>query len=233
MQIATTTNTTYYDYSATPGKRYYYWVNIVYMGSERHNANRYDWGTRLTPSIPEPPQPSASTIYSSYVRVSWSSVANVTKYVIRRSTNSNYRDSIQLATTTSTTYYDYSAIAGKTYYYWINVISKGVEYSNASRYDWGRKYIDTLVVPQPTASISYISYIRVGWSSSTGATKYVIRRSLTSNYDNSIVVGTTTNTYYYDYPPLRNTRYYYWVNPVDNAGNIYFNRSKYDYGWRR
>jgi len=141
-RIATTSSTYYYDYNATPGVKYYYWIGprdssyTVYI-----NTARYGWGKRLgTP--PTPPTPVVSYTYTGYVKVSWSSVSGAsTGYAIYRSTSPTFSWSNRLATTTSTTYYDYSATPGRTYYYWIGPRDSSYTiYINTGRYDWGWCY---------------------------------------------------------------------------------------------
>ena len=74
------------------------------------------------------PTPSCSTSYVSYVYISWSALtgdcsSRVRNYVVYRSTSSTFSWSgvTKLGTTTNKYYYDYSATAGTTYYYWIGV----------------------------------------------------------------------------------------------------------------
>ena len=48
---------------------------------------------------------------------------------------------MKIAETTNRYYYDYSASAGRTYYYWIGVLgTDGKIYIQADKKDWGYKY---------------------------------------------------------------------------------------------
>jgi hypothetical protein len=89
------------------------------------------------------PQPTASKgTYTGYVKISWDSVSGAAKYIIKRGTTSTYSSAMDLATVTSTSYNDSSAIAGQTYYYWVcPVNSSGTGYYNTTKYDTGYRAI--------------------------------------------------------------------------------------------
>ena len=232
-RLATTTSTYYYDYNATPGVKYYYWIGprdssyTIYI-----NTARYDWGMR--PSGPIPPTPTCSTSYSSYIYVSWSSVSGAsTGYAIYRSTSPTFSWNNRIATTSSAYYYDYNATPGKTYYYWIGPRdSSYTVYVNTTRYGWGKRLVSGLTPPTPVVSYTYTGYVKVSWSSVSGAsTGYAIYRSTSPTFSWSNRLATTTSTTYYDYSATPGKTYYYWIGPRDSSYTIYINTGRYDWGW--
>ena len=247
--IAVTTSTTYYDYSAVAGTKYWYWIGVVdNAGATWVNYDKKDWGKRAdncfaTASLP---QPSASTSYSDYVKVTWSAFTGCSpfggKYVVYRSTSSTFSWSTAkgIAVTYSTTYYDYSAVAGTKYWYWIGVVDNaGATWVNYDKKDWGKRADNcfaTASLPRPT-TYSFSSYIKIEWPAFTSCSpfggKYVIYRSTSSTFSWSSVRGlaVTYGTTYYDYSAVAGTTYYYWIGVVDNAGATWVDPTKYDYYW--
>ena len=249
-RLATTTNRYYYDYSAVAGRTYYYWIGVVDESDESVwvNYDKKDWGKRAdncfaTASLP---QPSASTSYSDYVKVTWSAFTGCSpfggKYVVYRSTSSTFSWSTAkgIAVTYSTTYYDYSAVAGTKYWYWIGVVDNaGATWVNYDKKDWGKRADNcfaTASLPRPT-TYSFSSYIKIEWPAFTSCSpfggKYVIYRSTSSTFSWSSVRGlaVTYGTTYYDYSAVAGTTYYYWIGVVDNAGATWVDPTKYDYYW--
>ena len=261
-KLGTTTGTTYYDRTATPGTTYYYWIGVTdsSTGSIWVNYNKKDWGKRSTGccdfSTANLPTPSCSISYCDYVSISWSALtgscaSRVRNYVVYRSTSSTFSWSgaTKLGTTTGTTYYDRTATPGTTYYYWIGVTdsSTGSIWVNYNKKDWGKRStsgcgcdFSTANLPTPSCSTSYSSYVYISWSAVTGecssrVRNYVVYRSTSSTFSWSGVtkLGTTTNKYYYDYTARCGTTYYYWIGVTDSyTGSIWVNYNKKDYGRR-
>ena len=196
------------------------------------------------------PQPSASTGNSSYIYVSWTSISASCyafyspRYVVYRSTSNTFSWSSisRLATTTNRYYYDYSAVAGRTYYYWIGVVDESDEsvWVNYNKKEWGKRLDNCFAsasLPQPSASIDSYSYIKVSWPTFSGCSpfggKYVVYRSTSSTFSWSTAKGiaVTYSTTYYDYSAKAGTKYWYWIGVVDNAGATWVDPTKSDYYW--
>jgi fibronectin type 3 domain-containing protein len=91
-------------------------------------------------------------------------------------------------------------------------------------------------IPYPpfcVVSTNYQNYIHVEWNNVPNSTKYIIRRSLTPNFDDSSIIATITQNHFDDYTTHKYIRYYYWVNTIDKSGFTYYDKSKYTYGWRK
>ncbi|MCL1921492.1 MAG: fibronectin type III domain-containing protein, partial [Kiritimatiellaeota bacterium] len=65
----------------------------------------------------------ASTTYSSRVRVSWPATAGATSYKVYRNTTDDSGGATQIGTVTASPYNDTTAVAGTTYYYWVKASS--------------------------------------------------------------------------------------------------------------
>ena len=183
------------------------------------------------------PQPYATASYAYYVKITWSATSNATYgYNIYRSTSTSWANRVYIGRTTSkytTTFYDYSGIAGKKYYYWVCPRpTTSSFYYNTSKYDWGRR--TGAPVPQPYASISYANYVKLTWSTNADATYgYYIFRSTSTSWANRVRIGTVSSKYtttFYDYTATAGVTYYYWVCPRPTTSGYLYNTSKYDWG---
>ena len=137
------------DSSAAAGKTYYYWVCPIKGSKYYYNTSKYASGYRKstsnssssTSSTPTVPTPSASKgTYADYVKISWSKVSGATGgYYVMRGTSSTYSKAslLKQCASTTTALLDYSAAAGKTYYYWVCPIKGSKYYYNASKYASG------------------------------------------------------------------------------------------------
>lgn len=157
--VKTTTATTVYDYTATPGVKYYYWVcpgNT--SGRYSYNKNKYDWGKRKAsePTIPYITASDPSSHYTSYVKLTWPAVSGATSYQIYRSTSSSYSSASRIWTGTKTTVYDDTAKLGYKYYYWVRAKVNGTWYYNSARWDSGARYFVLKVSTKTSGTKLYV-----------------------------------------------------------------------------
>ena len=202
------------------------------------------------------PTPSCSIGYSSYVQITWGGISSSCyayyspRYVVYRSTSSTFSWSsvTRLTTTTNRSYYDYSALTGTIYYYWIGVVDESDDsvWVDKNKKDWGMRPIpdcdfSTVALPTPSCSISYCDYVSISWSALTGSCasrvrNYVVYRSTSSTFNWSTVTKVATlgtgTTYYYDYSATYGTTYYYWIGVKDSSGATWVNKDKKDWGKR-
>ena len=83
-------------------------------------------GGMLKSSLAAPTNVSATDgISTAHVTVTWAAVTGAEMYEIWRSTSNSSSLATKIATSTSTSYSDVSAIAGTTYYYWVKAVSSG------------------------------------------------------------------------------------------------------------
>ena len=238
-------STSYNDYSATAGTTYYYWVKAATSSSGANASNlssSYDSGYRANNPTPQPPSGvSATNTYTDRITVTWNASSGASYYQVYRGTSSSSYYASALSTwQNSTSYNDYSATAGTTYYYWVKAAtsSSGANASNlSSSYDSG--YRANNPTPQPPSGVSatntYTDRITVTWNASSGASYYqVYRGTSSSSYYASALSTWQNSTSYNDYSATAGTTYYYWVKAATsssgaNASNL---SSSYDSGYR-
>jgi len=191
-------------------------------------------GSPLTP----PTNLSASDgTYSDRIYISWSGVSGATHYRIARATSSSGSGVEYSSFQTGTTFNDYSATPGVTYYYWVQAAgsSSGSGASSFSSYNSG--YRGSSAVPAPswvTASDgTYSDGVHLSWAYVSGATHYRVARSTSSSG-----TGAIYSTWYgggrsiVDTSAIAGTYYYYWVQAARSSSGSGAGACRGDRGYR-
>ena len=174
------------------------------------------------PAIPAAPRVTiGNSSASGKPQLTWAAVDGAAKYEIYRSTQQSTGYSL-LGTTTSTSYVNTSAAAGKTYYYKVCAVnSAGTSaYSNIVS---GRAKAAIPAAPRVTIGNSSASgKPKLTWAAVDGAAKYEIYRS-TQQSTGFTLLGTTTSTNYVNTGAAVGKTYYYKVRAlnVDGAAGAY------------
>ena len=174
------------------------------------------------PAIPAAPRVTiGNSSASGKPQLTWAAVDGAAKYEIYRSTQQSTGYSL-LGTTTSTSYVNTSAAAGKTYYYKVCAVnSAGTSaYSNIVS---GRAKAAIPAAPRVTIGNSSASgKPQLTWAAVDGAAKYEIYRS-TQQSTGFTLLGTTTSTNYVNTGAAVGKTYYYKVRAlnVDGAAGAY------------
>ncbi len=233
-----TTSTSYKDYDVTAGTTYIYGV-AAFDANDNYSEIVYDeitfngnsGGGGGGTSKPNTPTGVTATAYSSYIKISWSSVSGATSYYVYRATSSSGTYSF-IDATSSTSYYDYDVSSGTTYYYKVSAVNSAGE-SAKSSYDYasisgggGGGGTSKPNTPTGVTATAYSSYIKVTWNSASGATSYYVYRS-TSSSGTYRYIDESYSTSYSDYDVSSGTTYYYKVSAVNSAGES--SKSSYDY----
>ena len=174
------------------------------------------------PAIPAAPRVTiGNSSDSGKPKLTWAAVDGAAKYEIYRSTQQSTGYSL-LGTTTSTSYVNTGAAAGKTYYYRVKAVnSAGTSaYSNIVS---GRAKAAIPAAPRVTIGNSSASgKPQLTWAAVDGAAKYEIYRS-TQQSTGFTLLGTTTSTSYVNTGAAVGKTYYYKVRAlnVDGAAGAY------------
>ena len=174
------------------------------------------------PAIPAAPRVTiGNSSDSGKPKLTWAAVDGAAKYEIYRSTQQSTGYSL-LGTTTSTSYVNTGAAAGKTYYYKVCAVnSAGTSaYSNIVS---GRAKAAIPAAPRVTIGNSSASgKPQLTWAAVDGAAKYEIYRS-TQQSTGFTLLGTTTSTSYVNTGAAVGKTYYYKVRAlnVDGAAGAY------------
>jgi hypothetical protein len=128
--IASPTTTSYTDTTAANGTTYYYVVTALNPGDESANSSQVS----ATPEPSAPPTPTGlnATPGNNQVALGWNTSSGATSYNVKRSTTSG-SGYATIASPTTTSYTDTTAVNGTTYYYVVSAVNTGGESANSSQ----------------------------------------------------------------------------------------------------
>ena len=172
----------------------------------------------------KPAAPSVKTDYlisTGKPYIKWAAVAGASKYEVYRSGSKDGTYTL-LGTTTAVNYTDSKANAGYIYYYKVKAVN-----ANSIKSDYSATVAATCHCARPVVKPDYListgkPYIK--WTAVSGASKYYVYRSGSSNGTYKYV-GTTTATNYTDNKANAGYTYYYKVkavSKVSSGANSYY-----------
>jgi hypothetical protein len=218
-------------YNATAlGTGIYYW-RIFPLGAESA-ASIYQKFTispaaLAAPSLNNPSN--AAKTNDTTPTLSWLAVANASAYEVQWSTSSTFVSAVQSQMVTApSTSLDVSALADSagTIYYWrlrsLNEFQVPGSFSTARSFT-----LDTIAPTAPAlslptnAAVSTNSRPALSWAAVTGATKYRLDLSLSSDFSSIVAENIeVTTTSYTPATPLTQAIYYWRVQALDAADNL-------------
>jgi V8-like Glu-specific endopeptidase len=214
------TNSYWYDYTATPGTLYYYYVKAAANASGYASSapSNYNTGWR---KISPPTSLSASDgTYTGYVHTTWNYATGGNYYRVYRNTvNSSGTATAVSGWTANNSYNDIGATPGVTYYYWVKAAatSGGSRQSDFSSYNTGWRKLSPPANLQASQGV-YNTYVYTSWNTTSGASHYNLYKNTVNNSNTaSSVAGWTTNTNVSDYAVTPNQTYYYWVKSATSV----------------
>ncbi len=153
------------------------------------------------------------------VRVTWNGVGGSSGYKLYRSTSNSACSGSPIATPTGTTYDDFTASPGTTYYYSVKSTNACGD-SACSGVNSGYRG----EAPDPVNNVSasdgtFCDRIRVTWSSVSGAASYKLYRSTSNSACSGSPITTVTGTSYDDFGVVAGTTYYYSVRASNACGD--------------
>ena len=213
--LGTTTSTSYVNTGAAVGKTYYYKVRALNVDGA---AGAYSSTVSGAAKAVAPAAPTVTMTYSDSgkPKLTWSAVSGAASYRVYRSESRGTGYSL-LGTTTSTSYVNTGAAAGKTYYYRVKAVnSAGTSaYSNIVS---GRAKAAIPAAPRVTIGNSSASgKPQLTWAAVDGAAKYDVYRSNRADGTFS-KVGSTDKTTYVNTGAVKGVTYFYKIRAVGASG---------------
>ena len=187
--------------------------------------NTYFWNqypvsaTDFDPNAPLPPAaPTVTMTYSDSgkPKLTWNAVSGATSYRIYRSESRGTGYSL-LGTTSSTSYVNTGAAAGKTYYYRVKAVNRDGMASGYSNIVSGKAKAAAPAAPSVTIGNSSTGKPQLTWKAVSGAVSYRIYRSESRGTGYSLL-GTTSSTSYVNTGAAAGKTYYYRVKAVNRDG---------------
>jgi fibronectin type 3 domain-containing protein len=129
VTIASPTTANYTDTTAVNDTTYYYVVSEV-NGAESANSSQIS--AKPEPPIPAVPTGLAATAGNNQVTLNWNASSGATSYNVKRSTTSG-SGYATIASPSTASYTDTTAVNGTTYYYVVSAVNGGGESGNSSQ----------------------------------------------------------------------------------------------------
>ena len=213
--LGTTTSTSYVNTGASTGTTYYYRVKAVNRNGMASGYSNIVSG-KAKAAAPAAPSVTAGNSSTGKPRLTWKAVSGAVSYRIYRSESRGTGYSL-LGTTSSTSYVNTGAAAGKTYYYRVKAVNRDGMASGYSNIVSGKAKAAAPAAPSVTAGNSSTGKPRLTWKAVSGAVSYRIYRSESRGTGYSLL-GTTSSTSYVNTGAAAGKTYYYRVKAVNRDG---------------
>ena len=213
--LGTTTSTSYVNTGASTGTTYYYRVKAVNRNGMASAYSNIVSG-KAKAAAPAAPSVTIGNSSTGKPRLTWKAVSGAVSYRIYRSESRGTGYSL-LGTTSSTSYVNTGAAAGKTYYYRVKAVNRDGMASGYSNIVSGKAKAAAPAAPSVTAGNSSTGKPRLTWKAVSGAVSYRIYRSESRGTGYSLL-GTTSSTSYVNTGAAAGKTYYYRVKAVNRDG---------------
>ena len=205
--MKTTTDTSYTNTSAEIGSTYYYKIRAIHSSSSANSA--YSAIVSRTCDLAQPVVTITNVASSGKIKLTWEEVEGATEYKVYRATSKDGTYTL-MKTTTSTSYTNTSAEAGKAYYYKVRAIHS----NSAANSAYSAIVSRTCDLARPDVTVKLSSgKVKVTWDKVSGATEYKVYRA-TSKDGTYKLMKTTTGTSYTNTSVTSGKTYYYKVKAI-------------------
>lgn len=148
------------------------------------------------------------------ISLSWTASVGASGYNIKRSTAGG-GPYTQIASSSSPSYTDSAVALGTVYYYVVSSLAPDGESANSAEVS-----ASSVVLPSPPGNLSATPgdrQIQLTWLASDGATRYAVKRALTSGGPYAQIADPTAPSYT-DTSLTNGTTYYYVISAINLAG---------------
>ena len=204
--IKTTTGTSLTNTSTTAGKTYYYKVRAI----AGDNKGEFSKIVSRTCDLAQPKVKATNVSSSGKIKLTWDKIDGAVKYEVYRATSKSGTYKL-IKTTTSTSFTNTSATAGKTYYYKVKAIASSSS-ANSAYSEVVSRTCD-LARPEITVKLSSKGNPSLSWDKVDGAVKYEVYRA-TSKSGTYKLIKTTTSTIFTNTSVTEGKTYYYKVKAI-------------------
>ena len=204
--------TLYLDKAIIPGKRYYYFVRSLNpYGRSALSAPAYGG----IPPLPPAALSATKGTPTNSIEAVWETADYAETYEFYRSSSNSPASAELLSSQAETNYTDSNITCGLTYYYWV----KSTNEFGVSGFSPGAYGGTPPLAVNPTAGEGVsLDEIVVTWTSSVGATTFVLWKGTVPDPELATNIATLIKTNYFDpvLPPCM--PYYYWVQASNDYG---------------
>ena len=211
--ITSVTGTSYTNTGLTNGTTYYYVVSASNAGGESANSSQ----ASATPQVPVPPAPTglAAAGGNTQVALTWNASSGAMSYSVKRATVNGGPYST-ITNVAGTSFTNTGLTNGTTYYYVVSAVSAGGESANSVPAS-ATPQVPAPPAPTGLAATGGDAQVALTWNTSSGATSYNVKRSITSGSGYSTITN-ITGTSFTDTGLTNGTTYHYVVSGLNAGG---------------
>ena len=216
-QISSPTATNFTDTGRTNGTTYFYVVSAVNSVGESANSTQASATPTAPTQVPAAPAGLMATAGNAQVSLTWSASTGATSYHLKRSTT-NGGPYTQIAAPTAATFTDTGLTNGTTYFYVVSALNSAGESANSTQAS-AAPSAPTQPPAAPTGlqAVPGNAQVALTWTSSSGATNYHVKRSMTTGGPYTQIAAPTAATFT-DTGLTNGTTYFYVVSALNSAG---------------
>jgi cellulose 1,4-beta-cellobiosidase len=216
--VGCSASTSFVDTGLANGTTYFYVVSATYSGGPvagGGSANSSQVTGTPQGATPQPPTGVTATAGNAQVSLGWTASSGATSYNVKRSTVTG-GPYTTVGSTGGTTFTNTGLTNGTTYFYVVTAQNASGESGSSSEVN----ATPQAPVPQPPTGVTATpgnAQVSLGWTASSGATSYNVKRSTVTGGPYT-TVGTTGGTSFTNTGLTNGTTYFYVVTAVNASG---------------
>jgi fibronectin type 3 domain-containing protein len=215
--ISSPTAASFTDTGLTNGTTYFYVVSAV--NSAGQSANSLQASAKPVDSAQAPAAPTGllATAANAQISLTWSASATASSYNVKRGTASG-GPYATISSPTATNFTDTGLTNGTTYFYVVTAVNSTGESTNSAQAS-ATPVAPTQAPAAPTGLTATAgnAQVSLGWTASSGATSYNVKRGTTTGGPYT-QVGSVTVPSFLDTGLTNGTTYFYVVSAVNSVG---------------
>jgi len=185
----------------------------------------FNWSTRIASfkftscatTPPAAPTGLSATAGNAQASLSWNPSTGATSYNVLRSTTNGGPYTTIATSLTTTNYTDTGLTNGTTYYYVVQAANSGGTSPNSNQAS-ATPTCPVAAAPTGLTATAGNAQVSLGWTASSGASSYNVKRSTTSGGPYTTIAPGVTTTSYTDMGLTNGTTYFYVVSAVNSCG---------------
>lgn len=212
--ITNVTTTSFVNTDLVNGTTYYYVVSALNASGESANSSQ----ASATPSVPTPPATPTglnATAGNAQVSLSWNTSSGATSYNVKRATVSG-GPYTTITNVTTVSFINAGLVNGTTYYYVVSALNAAGESANSTQAS-ATPQLPPPGTPTGLTATAGNAQVVLGWTASSGATSYNVKRATVSGGPYTTVTN-VTSTSCTDIGLVNGTTYYYVASALNTSG---------------
>ncbi|MFN7920007.1 MAG: DUF6605 domain-containing protein [Bryobacteraceae bacterium] len=170
-----------------------------------------------TSGFPATPSSLTASPGNTQVTLSWGSAAGASSYRLKRGLSNGGPYTTVVSGLTATAYADTGLTNGVTYYYVVTAVNSAGESAISNQASAVPGSVSGPPAPAGLTASGGNGQVSLGWTASSGASSYAVKRSTTNGGPYTVIASSVTATSYLDSGLTNGTTYYYVVSAFNSV----------------